>query len=143
MHDALEAYEQATVRLAAVEVDYDYSRGALTGPTDDPDNTEEVEMKPMKALILTILMTVPGWTSYRVFAAPKKHSVDLSWAVPVGRAPVSYTVYRCEDQCGPTSGDYVKIASVTLPKYSDTKVSAGRTYWYKVNAVHRDGSKSP
>ncbi len=60
--------------------------------------------------------------------------VSLSWTASTGAA--SYAVYR-----GTTSGGETQLASgVTTAGYTDTGVSNGTTYYYKVAAVNPSGT---
>jgi fibronectin type 3 domain-containing protein len=65
--------------------------------------------------------------------------IDLIWA-PVADADLAgYNVYRRED-----GGVPVKVNSelVKTPAYRDSAVAAGKTYFYSVTAVDRQGNES-
>jgi fibronectin type 3 domain-containing protein len=65
------------------------------------------------------------------------NSITLSWNGVTGA--VSYKVYRGES----VSGTYTQTGSnVTSNTFTDTELSAGRTYYYKVSAVNT-GGESP
>ena len=90
-------------------------------------------------LMLTLAF---GFGPLRCFAKPRLHKVYLHWncAVPNQSVKiVSYNVYRST-----TSGEhYVRLASrVRKPKYTDTKVKSGTTYFYVVTAVDELGHES-
>ncbi|PYV65558.1 MAG: hypothetical protein DMG97_31995, partial [Acidobacteria bacterium] len=56
-----------------------------------------------------------------------------------GVAVKSYNVYRSTT----SGGQYAKIASgVPEPRYSDTTVSSGKTYYYVVTSVDAAGHES-
>jgi fibronectin type 3 domain-containing protein len=68
----------------------------------------------------------------------KPHSVTLRWDAPSGIA-TGYNVYRST-----TSGkDFVKIASMLpSPRYEDSQVTTGATYFYVVTSVNPGGHES-
>jgi len=72
----------------------------------------------------------------------KSHIVALNWNPPVpvtGITVISYNVYRSTTRGGP----YVKIASsLHGPRYSDSLVNHGRTYFYVVTSVDKRGRES-
>ncbi len=68
--------------------------------------------------------------------------VTLSWtANSNGSSPITgYKLYRSDSE----NGTYALIASPTALNYTDSGVSQGQTYWYKVSAVNAagEGAKS-
>ena len=67
--------------------------------------------------------------------------VDLTWIPPLFDygSPISYWIYR-----GTTSGDLSFIADVgTSPAYTDTNVTNGVTYYYRINAINIAGESPP
>ncbi len=67
-------------------------------------------------------------------ATPSGASVSLTWTASNGA--ISYAVYR-----GTTSGSEVSIVSgLAGLSYSDTAVTSGTTYYYKVAAVNANGA---
>jgi clostripain len=64
--------------------------------------------------------------------------IALSWQAPAsnGGSPIStYRVYRASASSGPFS----PIAIVSTPSYTDSNVTQGQTYWYKVAAITAAG----
>lgn len=62
----------------------------------------------------------------------------LDWDAPVdggGSAVTGYNLYRSTT----SGGIFSVIASPSGPNYSDTNLTKGQTYWYKVSAVNADG----
>ncbi|RAP75682.1 right-handed parallel beta-helix repeat-containing protein [Paenibacillus montanisoli] len=64
--------------------------------------------------------------------------IDLTWSPSEGA--LSYTVLRLEDQ----EGHYETIASgIEAPAYTDTHVSIGNKYFYRIIAVNDIGESTP
>ncbi|ADQ45037.1 glycoside hydrolase family 16 [Caldicellulosiruptor kronotskyensis 2002] len=65
------------------------------------------------------------------------NSVSLSWTAPLASVITGYNVYRSTTSGGP----YTKVNDTLLTShsYTDTKVSAGTTYYYVVAAVNARG----
>jgi hypothetical protein len=61
----------------------------------------------------------------------------LTWNAPSdGGSPITYyRVYRAASE----SGSYSPLSSPTSPSYTDTGLTSGQTYWYKVTAVNAIG----
>jgi fibronectin type 3 domain-containing protein len=68
------------------------------------------------------------------------HSVSLSWAASISSDVAGYYVFRGAQSGGP----YTQIteAEVTGTGYTDTKVTAGTTYYYVVTAVDEANNQS-
>ncbi|HEY3419253.1 MAG TPA: fibronectin type III domain-containing protein [Methanomassiliicoccales archaeon] len=80
--------------------------------------------------------TVPGLPA-DITATPAVGKVALSWSAPLGNGGLTiegYNVYR-----GTTAGTMVKIANVTLLKYTDESGVQGIEYWYKVSCSNAEG----
>ncbi|MDR2798080.1 MAG: fibronectin type III domain-containing protein [Treponema sp.] len=60
-------------------------------------------------------------------------SIRISWNAVSGAT--SYKVYRSTS----VSGSYTLVNSATTTSYTDTELSAGTTYYYKVSAVNSAG----
>ena len=98
-----------------------------------------------KITIFLVAVLIAGLGAFRLASAFKAHGhhrVNLNWQAPAekpGVAVKSYNVYRST-----TSGSqYAKIASgVPEPRYSDTTVSSGKTYYYVVTSVDAAGHES-
>ena len=71
-------------------------------------------------------------------ASPGNASVTLTWTAPVsdGGSPIAgYKLY----QSTTSGGTYSLIASPSALTYTDTGLTNGQTYWYKVSAVNAIG----
>ena len=73
------------------------------------------------------MKAVPG-TVKELKAAPTTKSIKLSWKSVYGAT--GYEVYRSTSK----TGTYTKIATVTSTTVTNTKVTAKKTYYYKVRA---------
>ena len=98
-----------------------------------------------KITIFLVAVLIAGLGAFRLasgFKARGHHRVHLNWQAPAekpGVAAKSYNVYRSTT----SGGQYVKIASgVPEPRYSDTTVSSGKTYYYVVTSVDAAGHES-
>jgi fibronectin type 3 domain-containing protein len=93
-------------------------------------------------VILAILSSgIIGVMTFQVAAAEKPHSVLLKWNPPPKPAftVAGYNVYRCA-----ADGRYQRIAShVRTPTYFDLDVIRGKTYYYFVRAIDKNGKESP
>jgi hypothetical protein len=69
-------------------------------------------------------------------AAP--HRVDLSWLASTSSGVASYNVYRAITSGGP----YTKMGNVPGNSFTDSKVTAGTTYFYVVTAVNVSNAES-
>jgi hypothetical protein len=81
--------------------------------------------------------TVPG-TPTNLTTTPANAQVVLAWTAPVddgGSAITGYKLYRSAT----SGGTYSLIASPTALTYTDTGLTNGQTYWYKVSAVNAIG----
>jgi titin len=92
---------------------------------------------PLTAFVTVTPATVP--TAPQSLAASYGDSqVSLSWAVPAddgGATITKYLVYRATASLGP----YTNIANTTGLGYTDTTVTNGVTYYYKVSAYNSEG----
>jgi uncharacterized protein (TIGR02145 family) len=80
-------------------------------------------------------ITAPAAPTGVTATAPSSSSAAVSWSAVSGAA--GYYVYR-----GATaSGTYSKVANVTTASYTDTELSSGTIYYYKVSA-YTDGWES-
>jgi len=84
----------------------------------------------------------PNYPATNLVAYPGNGKVALEWKAPADTSNVTgYYVYR-----GPYSGKYDEPATdfpVKETKYVDENVENGKTYYYTVRAVHKDGTVSP
>jgi hypothetical protein len=77
-------------------------------------------------------------------ATPSNAQPTLTWTAPAsdgGSSITGYKVYRSTNE----TGTYSLIASPTALTYTDTGLTNGQTYWYKVSAVNAagEGAQSP
>src|SRR6266516_3073205 len=98
-----------------------------------------------KITIFLVAVLIAGLGAFRIASAFKAHGhhrVNLNWQAPAekpGVAVKSYNVYRSTT----SGGQYAKIASgVPEPRYSDTTVNSGKTYYYVVTSVDAAGHES-
>lgn len=84
----------------------------------------------------------PNYPATNLKAYPGNGKVALEWSPPSDTSNVTgYYVYRA-----PYSGEYEEPASdfpIKNTKYVDENVENGKTYYYTVRAVHKDGTVSP
>ncbi|MDR3130384.1 MAG: hypothetical protein LBU18_02435 [Treponema sp.] len=67
------------------------------------------------------------------FGSYYNSTISVSWNAITGAA--GYYVYRSESESGP----YALVNSSSSSYYTDTSVTAGKTYWYKVSAYNIAG----
>jgi fibronectin type 3 domain-containing protein len=80
--------------------------------------------------------TVANAPGKPTFSGVTMTSVTVSWTVPTGGA-VSYVVERAPGQLGPFA--VLETGTVTTTSWTDTTLSAGTTYWYRIRAVNATG----
>ncbi|MCX6652682.1 MAG: fibronectin type III domain-containing protein [Methanomassiliicoccales archaeon] len=90
-----------------------------------------------------VIAVVPGIPNGFI-AIPGNAQVVLAWTAPAdngGSAITNYNVYRSTTE----TGTYSLIASPVGLTYTDTGLTNGQTYWYKVGAVNvvGEGAQSP
>ena len=81
-------------------------------------------------------MTVPAAPATPALSPISATQINLSWSTPGGTV-TGYNVYRSTSAGGEGT---VAIGSTTLTTYSDSTVSGGITYYYKVAAVNGSGT---
>ncbi|GHU60928.1 hypothetical protein FACS189445_1900 [Spirochaetia bacterium] len=70
--------------------------------------------------------------------AQSSSGMAVSWSAVTGAA--SYKIYRASSSAGPFT---TSVGSSTTTAYTDTGLTAGTTYWYKVSAVNgTEGAQS-
>jgi subtilisin family serine protease len=85
--------------------------------------------------------TTPGVPTIGAATVLGNNQITVSW-LPGSPAGATYRIYRASEGC--PGGTFVAIASgVSSSPWTDTTVSGGSTYAYKVAAVHADGCESP
>ncbi|MHB8762928.1 MAG: fibronectin type III domain-containing protein, partial [Deferrisomatales bacterium] len=63
--------------------------------------------------------------------------LSIRWEAQSGAA--FYNLFKAEAKAGP----FALLGSVQEPKYVDTAVEEGKTYWYQVTAVDKNNVESP
>ena len=110
-------------------INYSYYVTAITSNNDEgpPSNTVTGLLDFTAPLQPIITSAIPG-----------NETADLSWSSSPGTYTITqYNVYRSQD-----SSNYSKITMVAFPKYEDSNILNGSTYYYKVTAVDYLGSES-
>ena len=83
--------------------------------------------------------TEPGAPTLNATASTGQ--VALSWSVPSGTSPFTYTVYK-----GTASGQETTtlVTGLSTTSFVDTSVINGVTYWYQVSATNsvKEGTRS-
>lgn len=101
----------------------------------DGDDTPEVKVFAHDVFPPTVPASLQAASS----APGQPPFIDLIWA-PVTEADLAgYNVYRHEENATPVR---INDEVVKVPAYRDTKVSAGKTYFYSVSAVDVRGNES-
>jgi fibronectin type 3 domain-containing protein len=65
--------------------------------------------------------------------------INLSWTAPQGTTVANYVLQRCS---GASCSSFATIATPTITTYSDTGLTAGISYSYRVQAIDTTGSTS-
>ena len=89
-------------------------------------------------LIMGAVISVAPGAPTNLSASPGNTSVTLTWTAPAsdGGSPITgYKLYRSTT----SGGTYSLIASPSVLTYTDTGLTNGQTYWYKVSAVNAIG----
>ena len=87
--------------------------------------------------VINAALVAPGAPT-NLIATPGNAQVILTWQAPAsdGGSPITgYKLYRSAT----SGGTYSLIASPTALTYTDTGLTNGQTYWYKVSAVNAIG----
>ena len=101
--------------------------------------------QPSNIATATTLATEPSSPTGLAATAVSSSEIDLTWNAPGwnGGAPVTgYEVQRSADS-GSTWSIIVKDTGSTSTSYSDTGLSAGTTYSYRVMAINSAGTSNP
>jgi fibronectin type 3 domain-containing protein len=67
--------------------------------------------------------------------------VDLVWDISTDTDFAGYKAYRSESAGSP--GESLTTELLVTPTFSDTTISPGRQYYYRISAVDRSGNESP
>jgi hypothetical protein len=98
------------------------------------DNPEIAGIEILGSSSITTPPTAPS-TPAGLAATPGSGSVLLSWTASTGTAPITYNVYR-----GTASGETLLTSADATASYTDSSVTAGTTYYYKVSATNSVGT---
>jgi hypothetical protein len=77
-----------------------------------------------------------------VVATPGLGRVDLQWSPSGAYTAHGYEVRRATSEAGPYESIY-STSNWTTPRYTDTKVEAGQTYYYTIAALNNAGKSAP
>jgi hypothetical protein len=88
-------------------------------------------------LTVTAQVTIPAAPRNLVASGISKNRINLSWSESSPNV-AGYNVQRSSNG----GRSWVQLAQVTTTSYSDTTVSGGRTYLYRVNAYDSAGSSA-
>lgn len=90
----------------------------------------------MKTLLIAILMFFP----YAQAPKSQSHSATIAWVQGTLQAPGDCPVTNNKIYRGTVVNHVTLIATIpAATSYTDTKVQAGKTYYYKVSAVNCNG----
>lgn len=98
------------------------------------------DLSPMSAAVSVTVPSLPSAPAGLVATPTSATKVSLSWSASVsGGLPIQYYyVYR-----GTTSSNLGQLATTAKTSYIDTKVTAGTTYYYAVQAADTGKDLSP
>jgi fibronectin type 3 domain-containing protein len=108
---------------------------------DDENNSAIQWNGPVEAVVATELdmtpsVATPEGSPVRLTADPDAAGVSLAWNTVADAT--GYQVYRWN----PATKAYEKQASVSGTSYEDTGAAKGTTHFYRVTALHADGTES-
>lgn len=87
-----------------------------------------------------VLILVIATLACALSSTKSRPEVNLTWSPVPDEDVVGYNVYRSEE---PGRGyECVNPDPVAEPKYTDTAVKRGKTYYYRVTAVNTAGVES-
>ncbi len=113
-------------------VTYQFRVGAVKGDriawSTDPESTS----------ITTPTDNIAPTAPDDLIAIPGAGKVELSWCVNTEDDAESYNVYRSQS----ISGEYLFIGTTSSAFLTDTDVTNGTTYYYRISAVDRSGNES-
>lgn len=81
-------------------------------------------------------IAVPGTPKGLTATVPSRTSIQIKWTAVNG--VTSYNVYRATS----ATGTYTKIATVTSANYTNSGLTLGAKYWYKVSATNGVGTSA-
>src|SRR6185369_17539959 len=64
--------------------------------------------------------------------------IDLSWTASAGTGTITYHIERGTDNRG-----FAKIATTTSTTYTDTGLTLGTDYWYRIRATDQTPNSVP
>ena len=87
-------------------------------------------------------MPEPPETPIDVVAAAGLERIELEWRPPRPVTRMATRFSRATSERGPYASIY-STTRWTTPKYTDTDVEAGKTYFYQITALNNAGSSTP
>jgi hypothetical protein len=94
------------------------------------------------ALLLDDTYTAPGAPSAVTGTALSSTKIDLSWTAPVDNGGSAVTGYKIERNGGAGWSTLVADTASTGTTYSDTGLTVGTQYYYRVSAINAIGTGS-
>jgi hypothetical protein len=116
--------------------------GGYTVDTTNNRITGSIEHLSEFALIYATGENPPSTPSGLAAAAASTSQINLTWTVVSGAT--SYDIYRSTSAGGTYSrlGSEPTVSSGSTTSYSDTGLSAGTTYYYKISALNTGGESA-
>ncbi|GBU23130.1 flagellar basal-body rod modification protein FlgD [Fibrobacteres bacterium R8-0-B4] len=130
---------------------YAYTEGvvdgltSLTGDFKMKVNGQEVALSDILSVSTTSTSSAGTLKAPEVFKVSMKEKDDKTstWNVTLGWSAVSgvsgYKVYRSDTE----NGNYSLVGSTKTPSFTDTGLTADKTYYYKVVSYSGSGAESP
>jgi fibronectin type 3 domain-containing protein len=122
-----------------------YTDGGLSAETEyyyvvfAHNDSGSASSQPVSAT--TLRSPAPGVPTNVTAVAQSSSSILISWNAPSSGEVMSYIIWRA----GSVDGNYTQIGGSYELSYTDTKLSAGTTYYYKVsaNGGYGESDRSP
>jgi hypothetical protein len=103
--------------------------------SSDPVAIQTDVLAPSSGISMS-LTCAPAVPSTPTVGSPTSNSLSISWSSVSGAT--SYRVYRSTAFGGP----YSQVASIASTNYTDSGLSSGTTYYYKVSSVNSCGESA-
>jgi len=86
-----------------------------------------------KEYTVTVTETIPGTITGVTATVVSSNSITVSWSAVTGTT--RYRIYRSTS----SGGNYIELGTSTTTSFTDTGLTAGTTYYYKVSAENSGG----